>query len=151
MWAPDDFPGADNVPWQLLIRARFEHEIDAVVSHVVVASLGPLLAVKKAHHLAGAASKFNAAIGDKQNQVELSAEQRINALNAFADWDGEICPRWWPRPPFPPRRRWTEDFDDPIVGIALDVSARLVGAAGSAQLGGELGAVLSEMGAASPR
>ena len=54
MWTQDDFPGADHVPWQLLIRARFVHEIDAVIASRVVTRLAPALGREKAVRLAAA-------------------------------------------------------------------------------------------------
>ena len=44
MWTPDDFPGADNVPWQLLIRARFAHEIDAIIGSIAINAVGRVAA-----------------------------------------------------------------------------------------------------------
>jgi hypothetical protein len=52
MWDVDRFPGAEHVPWQLLIRARYAHELDAgdvgrgrlrrlVVRDAVAATLAP--------------------------------------------------------------------------------------------------------------
>ena len=32
MWDPEGFPGADTVPWPLLIRARYQFELDAVIA-----------------------------------------------------------------------------------------------------------------------
>lgn len=130
MWTPDDFPGAGNVPWALLIRARYADEIDAIVGHTVVASLAPLMAKQRASHLAATIGKVTS--GDGGTRVELGAEQRIAALGAFADWDGEICPVRWPWPwPWPPRPRWFRDLDDPALTLALDGVSRLVKGAGS--------------------
>ena len=132
MWTQDDFPGADKLPWQLLIRARFVDEIDAIVAHTVVRTLAPLMAKDRARNLAGVAAKAVATDGAKR--VEVSGDQRMSALGAFADWDGEICPRWWPRPPFPPRRRWYGEFDDPAIVLALGAVQALVKGAGSDHL-----------------
>ncbi|MEO7586438.1 MAG: hypothetical protein ABIS84_00260 [Arachnia sp.] len=130
MWSPDEFPGADNVPWQLLIRARYVDEIDAIVAHTVVSSLAPLMAKQRARNLAATMTKVAAVDGGKR--VELAADQRIAALSAFADWDGEICPVGWPWPwPWPPRPRWLRDFDDPAISLALDGVSKLVKGAGS--------------------
>lgn len=140
MWTQDDFPGADKVPWQLLIRARFVDEIDAIVAHTVVQALAPLMSKERAHNLAGVAAK--AALTDRAERVELDIDQRMTGLSAFCDYDDELCPRWWPGPPFPPRKRWFGEFDDPAILLALDSVQALVRGAGSEQLGKALEGVI---------
>jgi len=46
MWDPEHVPGVDHVPWQLLIRARFAHELDAVLASVVVERFGAVVSVE---------------------------------------------------------------------------------------------------------
>ncbi|RMB61598.1 hypothetical protein [Tessaracoccus antarcticus] len=133
MWTQDGFPGADKVPWQLLIRARFVDEIDAIVAHTVVTTLAPLMGKERGRHLAGVAA--GAVMTDGAQRVELGAEQKMAALSAFTDWDGEICPVGWPWPwPWPKRPRWFGEFDDPAILLALDAVRALTRGAGSKQL-----------------
>ena len=132
MWSQDDFPGVGAVPWQLIIRARYVDEIDAIVAHTVVRTLGPLLSRDRARELAGVAAKATAVDGSQR--VELSTDQRMAALTAFDDWDDGICPRWWPFP-WPPRPHGLEDFDDPAILIAVNAGRALVSSAASEQLG----------------
>lgn len=129
MWLPEDYPGG-NVPWQLLIRARYADEVDAIVGHIFLRSVGPLMAKERVRNLAATMAKLVAVDGGKR--VELGADQRIVAFGAFAEWDGDICPVRWPWPwPWPPRSRWLRDFDDPAINLALDAGLKLVNGAGS--------------------
>ena len=71
MWDSDNFPGADNVPWQLLIRARFAHEIDAILASVVVARVGAVASVDITRQVAAVAQGVIAAErgeGDRGHQ-----------------------------------------------------------------------------------
>lgn len=133
MWTSENFPGADKVPWQLLIRARYVDEIDAIVAHTVVQSLTPLLAKERARNLAeGAASAVK---GNGSKRVEVTPDRRQSAMHAFVEWDGEICPRWWPWPwPWPPGTRF-DSFDDPALRLAVGPVHALVRGAGSDELG----------------
>ena len=36
MFNPDDFVSARDIPWQLLIRAKYTYEIDALIASTVV-------------------------------------------------------------------------------------------------------------------
>jgi hypothetical protein len=137
MWTPDDFPGADNVPWQLLIRARFAHEIDAVIASLIVNQVGGKLGTKRAVQLARA--------GTVQHSKEAAtSEQKVAVLGLLADWDGEICPKNWPFR-WPPRKRGFEELDDPITVIGLGRGLELA-SLGSAELKDQLGSVLNEIG-----
>ena len=139
MWTQDGFPGADKVPWQLLIRARFVDEIDAIVAHTVVATLAPLMGRERGRNLAGIA--VEAVMADGGQRVELDTERRMSALDAFVDWDGDICPVGWPRR-WPPRPKWIDEFDDPAILLALDSVLALVKGAGSEQFGKALEGVI---------
>ncbi len=133
MWTEDGFPAADNVPWQLLIRARFAHEIEGYVASTVVRGVSHFAGARLSAEVAKVA--LDAVAESRRSPVELGAEERVRILNAVADWDGEICPPWWPWP-FPPRPKHLGDIDDPLIfevlGAAIEL-ARSVGAKGLAQ------------------
>jgi hypothetical protein len=138
MWTSDDFPGAQNVPWQLLIRARYVHEIDAVVASLVFNQLAAVASTEIAAHVA-AAGRSTVHTSDRA-----TAEQKVAAMSAIMDWDGPICgtryPGWWhhgPRPHF-------EGISDPICSVAFAKAAELVNRAGSEELQKNLGSVLTE-------
>ncbi len=141
MWTYDDFPGAKNVPWQLLIRARFVHEIDAVLASTIVRNLGGVASVSVTKTLIAAAEK---ALSDKR-PTEVSAGQRAAAVIAVADWE-ELCPRPWPWP-WPPRRHLVfDELSDPITTVLAERAIQLVKAAGSEALQKSLGGALAKMG-----
>lgn len=137
MWTPEDFPGADKVPWQLLIRARFVYQIDAVIASQVVRALAEVLPSKAAVELSHAAARAVASAP----RDKAAPESGVRALAAFDDfWDW--CGTKWPRWPFPPRR--FEELFDPIAFITID-KAREFLAAGSPELQKGLGAALDEL------
>ncbi|MFN8045790.1 MAG: hypothetical protein U0Q08_07010 [Dermatophilaceae bacterium] len=137
MWDPEHFPGADNVPWQLLIRARFAHEIDAVIASTIVRQVGARLSDKQAVHLARAAQVHT-------QRAETNAEQKVSVLSLLAEWDGEICPVGWPFR-WPPKKRGFEELDDPITVIGLQRSLELLQHA-SPDLQKQLGGAIGEIG-----
>ena len=57
MWDPEHFPGADNVPWPLLIRARYQFEVDAIVASVIVRNVAALGTAAIAEEIGLAAAK----------------------------------------------------------------------------------------------
>jgi hypothetical protein len=134
MWTAEDFPGADNVPWQLLIRARYAHELDAVVASVVLSRLEHVVSDKVLGRLAGAAQ---VRAGETE---KVHAETVLTVLRATDDFD-DWCGTAWRRPPFP-RPRWRGELDDPIAGLVLDRALELVTTAGSPALQETLGAEL---------
>jgi hypothetical protein len=138
MWTSDDFPGADHVPWQLLIRARFLHEIDTIVASTVVHAVGRVASVRVATEIARAASIATAA------GTKAAPEQRLAAFEAAADFE-DICPppRQWPPRPHP---RWLDDLGDPIAPMVLARAADFVRAAGSDELVKTLGSALEQAG-----
>lgn len=137
MWTQDSFPGADKVPWQLLIRARYQDEIDAVVAHSVLVGLAPLLSREKAYRLGEMAAEVTRRDGSKR--LELEPTQKLAALDSFVEWDGEICPPWpwpipWPPAPWPPVPFRFDDFDDPALSLAVDAAHSLLRGAASEQV-----------------
>lgn len=136
MWDSDNFPGADHVPWQLLIRARFANEIDRVVASTVVHAVSGVAPVRVATEIASAASA-GTAVG-----IKATPEQRVAALEAAADFE-DICPppRHWPPRPHP---HWLDELGDPISSLVLAKALDLVRAAGSDELNKTLGTALEQ-------
>ncbi|MBO9521078.1 MAG: hypothetical protein J7518_06025 [Nocardioidaceae bacterium] len=140
MWDPDNFPGADNVPWQLLIRARFVHELDAVIASTVVHHVAAVASVDATRTVAGAAQKAIA----HASREQASPEQRVAAFDAAMDFD-DWCPTR-PRPwPWPGPRRDFAELADPIADLVITKAAELVKVGGSEALQQTLGAALAEV------
>jgi hypothetical protein len=140
MWDIDNFPGADHVPWQLLIRARLVREIDAVIASTVVRSVAQVASGKVTHTVTRAAQ----AGLDEGNREQASSGQRLAAFDAvldFDDWCG-TRPRPWP---WPGPRPHFEDLSDPIAEVVLGQALELVQRAGSEQLQKSLGSALAEL------
>lgn len=142
MWTSEDFPGAKNVNWQLLIRARYVHEIDATLASTVVRAVGSLASVGAGKALAVAAEK--ALSGERP--VEASAQHRVTALTAMLDWD-EWCGTPWPHHwGWPPRcHDGFDDLSDPLTSVFADRALQLVKAAGSEALQKSLGGALAKI------
>ncbi len=142
MWDPENFPGADNVPWPLLIRARYQFEVDAHIASSVVAAVARFAPEEVTAKVAKAAD--SAVRKSMSERAELSADQRVAFLGAVADWeDGELCPRWWRWPfPWPPKKDWARELGDPIAYVALQRGLDLITAAGSQQLQESLGGAI---------
>jgi hypothetical protein len=141
MYDPDNFPGADSVPWQLLIRARYAHEVDALVASVVVRQVARFASVKVTEQVTSSAGE-GLALSPRD---ELGAEQRVGALGAVADFD-ELCPRNWPFH-WPPRpHRDFDDLSDPVSAVVVAAAVGLVRTAGSEALNKTLGETLTQVG-----
>ena len=135
MWSADDFPGAGEVPWRELIRARYEYQIDAIVASVVTRAVANVANVELAAEVAKAAIEAARFDGEP---VEAPAERRLGMLETIADWDGDLCPRF----PWPPKPHRFDELGDPMVSLVLQNALTLVGAAGSEQLQKILGSAL---------
>jgi len=141
MWDPDNFPGADHVPWQLLIRARYAHELDAVLASVVVARVGALASVETTRKVAEVATH---AITPEREKV--TSAIKVRALSAAADFDDWWCGTPWPRH-WPPKPHGVfDDLSDPIAGLVIEQALTMVRAGGSEALQKSLGDVLAEVG-----
>ena len=139
MWDIDNFPGADHVPWQLLIRARLVHELDAAVASTIVRQVSEVASSKVTHAVTRAAYEGSVS----GNREEASGEQRLAAFDAvldFDDWCGTPWPHRWPGP-----RPHFDDLSDPITDIVLDKALELVRRAGSEELQKTLGSTLAEL------
>jgi hypothetical protein len=139
MWSSEDFPGAAHVPWRLLIRARYAHEIDAVVASVAVAAVAAVAPRSVVEATARAAT----VVGERK---PATAEQRLAALSAVADFE-EFCgtyPHHWWGPG--PRPHYLDEVGDAITPLVLDQVALLVERAGSGGLRNALGGALGNVG-----
>jgi hypothetical protein len=138
MWDIDHFPGADHVPWQLLIRARLVDEIDAVLASAIVRQVGAVASHEVAHAVARAAGEALAGA----NREPATAKQRLAAFDAaleFDDWCGTPWPHWHgPRPRY-------DDLTDPIAEVVLGKALDLVRQGGSEDLQKTLGSALAEL------
>lgn len=140
MWDPDNFPGADNVPWQLLIRARFVHELDAILASVVVARVGAVASVEITRKVAEVAAQ---AVGAEREKVTAGTKVRaVSAVADFDDWCGTPWPRRWP----PKSHGVFDDLSDPMAGLVIEQALSMVRAGGSEALQKSLGEVLAEVG-----
>lgn len=138
MWTQDDFPGAGNVPWQLLIRARYAYEIDALIASTVVRAVAVVGSRELTAKVAEAAT---AGVHASKRDEEATDGQRISFLSAAADWeDGGICPPYWPW--HGPRPHYVDEISDPIVAVVLERASALVAAGASEHLQASLGQVL---------
>lgn len=139
MWDPENFPGADNVPWQLLIRARFVHEIDAVLASTVVQHVAAVAPIEATRVLAATAQKAVSAVA----REEATPEQRTAAFDAALEWDDWCGTPWRKWPPRP--KRGFEDLFDPVADMVIGQAAELIRAGGSEQLQKTLGSALDEV------
>lgn len=149
-WTFEDYPSADKVPWQVLIRARFVREVDAFVASTIVRQVTQVASVEVAAKIASA----GAAATRETTADKVSRSTRSEALVAVADFI-DICPPWpWPWPwPWPgpwPRFEGRENpfekVGSPYEGIVLDGALDLLGRAGSPQLQERLGGALKDLG-----
>jgi hypothetical protein len=140
MWTQDDFPGAQSVPWQLLIRARYADEIDALIASTVVRAVAVVASRDLTQKVAEAAVS---GVRASKAGVEASDSQRVAFLSAAADWeDGGICPPWWPW--HGPRPHYVDEISDPLVSVVLQRAGALVAAGASDALKKSLGGVLNQ-------
>ena len=141
MWDPEHFPGADHVPWQLLIRARFQYELDAVIASTIVRNIATLGSESLANEVGLAATKAVALSRASNGQDTANrSESMMSVLAEFDDWCGTGWPRWpGPRP---------KGFDlDPLVIVLADRAIAVLRELGSDQLQKGLGKVLNEIAA----
>ena len=124
-----------GLPWQLIIRARYVDEIDALLASIIAARVAQVASAETAHAVASAAQRA----GRVSQRREASAEQRVAAFEAIADWEDNWCWTWphpWPGPRF-------DDVSDALAGMVMAHAAELVKVGGSEQLQVTLGAALS--------
>ena len=78
MWSQEDLP-TGNIPWQLRIRARYVHEVDAVLGSVIVQTLQGVASreVTVAVSLAANAAVFG------RHDEKVDAEHALSAMRRF--------------------------------------------------------------------
>lgn len=137
MWSQEDYP-TGSIPFQLLIRARYLHEVDAVLGSVIVQTLRGVASREVTVAVSRAA---NATVFGRQDE-KADAEHTLSAMRALADFD-DWCGNGWHygRGPHP---HGLEGVDDPIASIVLSRAADLVRIAGSEALQTSLGRLLGE-------
>lgn len=126
-----------KVPWQLLIRARTVREVDAVIASVVLNRIAEVGSIHAVQTIARAAAQ-----GTGANEEPATAEQKLGALSAVAEFDDFYCgngPRW----PYP-HRGVLDDVSDPVTTLVTDGALRLV-EAGSPGLQKTLGEALGQI------
>lgn len=129
----------DTHIWQLIIRARYEFELDAMVATLVARSMAEVAPREIAAKVTATAF---AAVQHEEVRTPAPPTSRLAALDLVADWDGDLCPRIpWPRP----HHDDVEELGDPMFSVVLARSIALVSRAGSEQLRGALGGMLGEL------
>jgi hypothetical protein len=128
MYDPDSDVDLTTIPWPLLIRARFAHELDTLIASSIVRAVAQHGSQQLASKVAQAAFAGVA----RHSTSELSPESRMRALGALADYDDGICPPWWPWRG--PRPHFLDEIGDPAVVNVLEQSLALLKAAGSTEL-----------------
>ena len=143
MWDPEHFPGTDNAPWPLLIRARYQFEVDAIVASVIVRNVAALGTAAIAEEIGLAAAKAVAVSREVNGRKKVVKGGGAYALVAEFD---DCCGTRWPRWPWPgPRPRFEEL--DPIVVVLADRALGMLEAIGSPQLQEGLAGTLGNVAA----
>jgi hypothetical protein len=127
-----------HVPWQLLIRARTLGELDAVISSVVLGRLAEVGSVETIRRVAEAAEGARGAATEPA-----TAEQKLSALSAVADFDDWFCGNG-PRRPWPHRGDVLDTVSDPVISIVAEGARELV-RAGSPALQKTVGEALQQV------
>lgn len=127
-----------HVPWQLLIRARTIGELDAVISSVVLGRLAEVGSVETIRRVAEAADGARGAATEPA-----TAEQKLSALSAVADFDDWFCGNG-PRRPWPHRGDVLDTVSDPVISIVAEGARELV-RAGSPALQKTVGEALQQI------
>jgi hypothetical protein len=127
-----------HVPWQLLIRARTVGEVDAVISSVVLGRLAEVGSVETIRAVAEAAHAARGAASEPA-----TAEQKLSALSAVADFDDWYCGNG-PRRPWPHRGDVLDTVSDPVISIVAE-GARTLVTAGSPALQKTMGEALQQI------
>ena len=127
-----------HVPWQLLIRARTVDEVDAVISSVVLGRLSEVGSVETIRRVAEAAEGARSAATEPA-----TAEQKLSALSAVADFDDWYCGNG-PHRPWPHRGDVLDTVSDPVISIVADGARQLV-KAGSPALQKTVGEALQQV------
>lgn len=139
MWDADHFP-TGYIPWPLLIRARFEFELDAVVSSVIVETLRDFTSDEVGEKIARSA-RFSGG-GESRSKAEPAhVLATMSAIADYFEWCGTVPRRWPPRP----RPSWFSELGDPIANLMIERALNLVEAVGSSSLKKNLGETLGAL------
>lgn len=134
MFAPDDTVDVSKVAWQLLIRARYAYEIDAVIASIVTRQVTAFASTSVAHAVAVAARESVSS----SNREHAAPEAKLAALAAVADLDDTWCGTPYPHHPH------FADVGDPLSELVISHAFELVRRAGSESLQNTLGSALAE-------
>jgi hypothetical protein len=127
-----------HVPWQLLIRARTASEVDSLIASVVLGRLTEVGSVETVRLVAEAAHGVRGAATEPA-----TAEQKLTALSAVADFDDWYCGNG-PRRPWPHRGDVLDTISDPVISIVAEGARELV-KAGSPALQKTVGEALAQL------
>lgn len=127
-----------HVPWQLLIRARTASEVDSLIASVVLGRLAEVGSVEVVRLVAEAAHGIRGAATEPA-----TAEQKMTALSAVADFDDWYCGNG-PRRPWPHRGDVLDTVSDPVISIVAEGARELV-KAGSPALQKTVGEALAQL------
>jgi hypothetical protein len=134
MYGPDDNIDFSTIPWQLLIRARYAYEVDAVIASIVARQVSAVAPTSIAHAVT-AAARESVSTG---NREYAAPEARVTALSALADWEDNWCGTPYPHHPH------FGELGDPMSEVVLGQALELVRRAGSEGLQKTLGSALAE-------
>jgi hypothetical protein len=127
-----------HVPWQLLIRARTASEVDSLIASVVLGRLAEVGSVDTVRLVAEAAHGVRGVATEPA-----TAEQKLTALSAIADFDDWYCGNG-PRRPWPHRGDVLDTVSDPVISIVAEGARELV-KAGSPALQKTVGEALAQI------
>jgi hypothetical protein len=127
-----------HVPWQLLIRARTASEVDSLIASVVLGRLAEVGSVDTVRLVAEAAQGVRGVATEPA-----TAEQKLTALSAIADFDDWYCGNG-PRRPWPHRGDVLDTVSDPVISIVAEGARELV-KAGSPALQKTVGEALAQI------
>jgi hypothetical protein len=127
-----------HVPWQLLIRARTASEVDSLIASVVLGRIAEIGSVETVRFVAEAAQAARGA-----STEPATAEQKLSALSAVADFDDWYCGNG-PRRPWPHRGDVLDTVSDPVISIVAEGARELV-KAGSPALQKTVGEALDQI------
>ncbi|MCW2754293.1 MAG: hypothetical protein JWQ32_1704 [Marmoricola sp.] len=138
MYGPDDNIDFSSIPWQLLIRARYAYEVDAVIASIVARQVTAFAPTNVAHAVTAAARESVSGA----NREHATPEAKVTALSAVADYDDNWCGT-----PYPHHPHFSE-LGDPLSEVVIAQSLELVQRAGSEELQKTLGSALADHAAA---
>lgn len=134
MFSPDDNIDFKTIPWQLLIRARYAYEVDAIVASTVARRVSEVASTNVAQAVTAAARESVSG----GNREHAAPESKVAALSALADWEDNWCGTPYPHHPH------FGQLGDPIAEVVLGQALEVVRRAGSEELQKTLGSALAD-------